>query len=77
MNQPIQRGRTDAVLVAEFIAKQSRRLAQIMNQSSAFRHNIRGVMIDHEPVRLVQTRFKIEIANPRGFLPHIAHFPAL
>jgi len=64
-------------MLTEFVAEQAGGLLQVVNQLGMFRLRFSGVMIDNDPIHLVQTRLETEIANPTGFLAEIAHAPAI
>src|SRR5258705_13113224 len=48
-----------------------------MNQPRVLRDELIGMMIDDDPVRLVQPRFEAEVRPPGGFLAQLTLFPSL
>jgi len=76
-NESIQLVRGDAVLLAKLVTKQTRRFAGVMNQLRLAWKSLSRMMIDNQPIGLVQARFKTKVAYPRGVLPRIALAPGV
>ena len=63
--------------LAQFVAQQAGGLGEIVNERRLSGLEFGGVMIDDQPVRLVQTRLKTQVADPRGGLSRFALSPGV
>ncbi len=75
MHQPIQRGRAEAVLLAEFVAQQRGGFVHVMDEQRIFGRGLRDVMVNNHPFRFVEARLEGEIGDPSGLFPQLALFP--
>jgi len=67
VHQAIQRGSADLMEATKFIAKQPGGLGEVVNQLRILGLQIGGMMIDDDPVRFIETRFKAQVADPGRF----------
>ncbi len=77
MNQPVQFRRAQFVVLAQFIAKQSGGLFQVVDKLGLFWCDLCGVVVDNHPVGLVQPRFETEVTHPGSGFPGFALAPGV
>ena len=77
MHQPVQRGRAEAVLPAKFVAQQPGGFVHVVNKQRVFGRGVRDVMVNDDPIRLVQARLEGEVRDPGGLLAQVALFPVI
>ena len=77
MNQPVEPGGAEFVLLAQLVTKQPRRLVRVMHQLSVSGRQLGGVMVDDDPVRLVQALLERQVTNPGRFFRQTALAPVV
>jgi hypothetical protein len=77
MHEPVECGRAEAVVLAQFVAQQRGGLVHVVNQQRIFGRGLRDVMVNDHPLRFVEARFEGEIRDPRGPFAQFALFPLI
>ncbi len=77
VDEAVELGIAEAVLLAEFVGKQGSRLGQVVDQVGLLRTEVAVVMVEDEPVAPVEARFEGEVRDPRHAFGHRAQLPAL
>ena len=77
VRKPGQRGRVQAVALAEFVAEQPGGFGHVVDEMRVFRRGFGDMMVDDDPLLLVQARFIGEIGDPGGFLARARAFPVI
>ena len=54
------------MVAAEFVTKHAGGFFQVVNQLRFLRRQLGGMMIDNQPVRLVQPRLETQVTDPGG-----------
>ena len=75
MHEPIQFRRAESAFFTKFVAKQSGGFVHVVSEPRVFRGGLGDVMVDDDPLRLVEPRFEREVRDPRGFFTQLALFP--
>src|SRR5438046_9457995 len=71
MNEPIESRRTQPMLLAQLITKQSSRLVEIVDQGGFLGRGFSDVMIDDQPIWPIQSLLEGQISHPPGFFPKV------
>ncbi len=77
MHQPVERRRAEALLAAQFVAKQAGGFVHVVDELGVFGSGISDMMVNDDPVLLVQARLKGEVRDPGGLFAQVALFPEI
>ncbi|MCD6052411.1 MAG: hypothetical protein K0Q55_3829 [Verrucomicrobia bacterium] len=75
VNKPFQGRGAKTVFRGQFVAKEAGGLGFVVDELGVLGRGIGDVMVQDEPVGLVEARFEGEIADPSGLFRHAALFP--
>ena len=75
MDEPVQRRRAEALLLAQLVADQPGGLGQVVDEQRVLGRGLGGVMVNDDPVRPVHARLEGEVGDPAGFLAQVALAP--